>query len=252
MPSIRNPGCDFADFPNSAEVVPPGVYYMEIAPTTQWSNQPDSRQSGLELLFRAGLIKDLELRLSGSGITVIDSGEPGADAFGTGPFAIGVKYHALHGAARWFRPAVGIEFQAALPVAAPDEINPESVLPSGSLNVDHTLPNNLSFHWNIGFQTSLDDDRDPFLQASLKWSIAYNATGDLQLYLTGDSSFPAIPSGGGTLLLGVGFIWTVRETISAYTTVAADFATGPGFAGALKQFGAELGGYSQIGVSFAF
>jgi hypothetical protein len=252
-PSIRDPGPDFADFPNSAEVVPPGVYYMEIAPTSQWSNRPDSLQSGLELLFRTGIVPDLELRLSGSAITIIDSDEPGQDTVGSGPFGIGFKYHALDGALQWFRPAVGIEFQAVLPVASSNELNPDVVLPSGSLNLDHTLPANFSFHWNLGFQTSLDDDQDSFLQASFQWSIANDVTRDLQLYVTGAKSYPATPSGGGGILLvGAGFLWVVNESIASYGLLATDFATGPGFAGALRQVGEKLGGFSQIGVSFAF
>lgn len=252
-PSIREPGVDFADFPNSADVVPPGVYYMETAPTFQWSNQPDSRQSGLALLFRTGIFQDLELRLFGSGITIIDSDDPGQDPVGAGPFGIGLKYHVLDGARQWFHPALGIEFQVALPVATSSELNPDVVLPSGSLNVDHTFPASFSFHWNLGFETSLDDDHDPFLQACLQWSIANDVTRDHQLYVTGTSSYPATPSGGGGILfVGGGFLWIINESAATYGLLATDFATGPGFAGALRQVGEKLGGFAQVGVSFAF
>ncbi|MDR4496720.1 MAG: transporter [Candidatus Scalindua sp.] len=242
-PSIREPGVDFGDFPNSAGVVPPGVYYMEIAPTSQWSNQPDSLTSGIALFFRTGIVQDLELRLSGSAITIINSEQPGQDTVGTGPFGIGFKYHARDGARQWFHPAVGIEFGAELPVASSNELNPDIVLPSGSLNVDHILPANFSFHWNLGFETSLDDEHDPFLQASFQWSVANDIARDLQLYVTGNSTHPANPSDGGwSHLAGAGFLWTFSERVATYGVVAPEFTTGSGY----------VGGTAQIGVTFAY
>ena len=80
------------------------------------------------------------------------------------------------------------------------------MLPSGSLNVDHTLLANFSFHWNLGYETTLDDDQDPFLQACFQWSVANDVTRDLQLYVTGNSTYPANPSDdGGNHCIGLRF-----------------------------------------------
>jgi hypothetical protein len=257
VPSIRDPGPDFADFPNSADVVQPGVYYLEIAPTSQWSSQPENIASGLEVLFRVGVVRDFELRLLGSPLSVIDSDQPEQNVVGAGPFGIGFKYHVYDGTRQWFHPAMGIEFQVALPVATSSELNPGMVLPSGSLNVDHSLPANFSFHWNLGVQTALDGGNDPFWQINFQWSLANDVTPDVQLYVNGISTYPANPSdnggknilgfrlpsnGGWSHFIGAGFMWTFSEHAATYCLFAPEFDSGLD----------HLGGTAQIGVSYAF
>jgi hypothetical protein len=257
VPSIRDPGPDFADFPNSADVVKPGLYYLEMAPTSQWSDQPESIDSGLVVLFRAGVVRDFELRLFGSLISVVDSDQPGQDVVGAGPFGIGFKYHMLDGARQWFHPAMGFEFQVELPVATSSELDPGVALPSGSLNVDHSLPANFSFHWNLGLQTALDGDNDPFWQVNVQWSLANDVTPDFQLYITGNGTYPANPSddggksilgirfpsnGGWSHLVGAGFMWTFSERAATYCLFAPEFNS------ELE----HVGGAGQIGVTLAF
>lgn len=267
-PSIRSPGPDFADFPNGAEVVPPGQTYVELAPTYQRARQPSSRTASLDFLLRFGVARDLELRIYGNAVTDIETDSasqpaspadasratghrPGGlprppatqDAVGLGPIGIGIKSHLRSGGSDWRRPAVGFGFQVLLPVASTPALASDKALPSGSLNVEHTLSDAFSFNWNLGLQTALDQDNDMFLQATFAWSIEKNVTRDFQLYVTGVSTYPAASSGRQALhQVGGGFMVVLDEHAAVYLLAAPEYRSGSGRVGAM----------TQVGVSFAF
>lgn len=136
------------DFTDSAEVVPPGRFQVEVSPT--WIRNRDATTDfSTPTLIRYGLREDWEVRIAPEGY-VREQG-----AHGMGDTALGVKWHSADGKAESGSPALGWILHLTLPTGA-EPLRGRGVRPS----LHATLAWDLPHEWDLGVMPGIEVDDD--------------------------------------------------------------------------------------------
>lgn len=247
-PNIKEPGMDLGDFPNSAYTLPAGTSYLEFMPfATQGANdfQPAAFFSGY--LLRYGLTDDVEFRVFGQGLTVVDT-DP--DQTGFSPINLDMKVHLWEDRREWCLPAVALE--VALSTDWGSSFLSNGYLPTIQFNFDFPITKALNFEWTMGYQQVMgiqnlgpgqqllgppiyERDNEVFFQ----WAFEQDITERIQLFFNGSTN-SNVPGVAGGTLVGCGGFFQWSDRLMFFTALnwgltreAPDFSTQLGFGIAL-------------------
>jgi hypothetical protein len=211
--SIRNPGPDMANFPNSAFTLPKHRAYAEIGGAYS-SKKSDPEQYTLGYILRYGLTDDLELRLISNGLTIADT----EDKMTTGisPQIVDIKYHLTDAPENSLMPAVGIEAQVQSTWSSPAFRG--GTQGGLSLNFDHTLPYDLSLEYNVGFNGQQLDSGDSQYQLTLSWELQKLLAKDFAVFVNGFTNTGASLT---TSSIGGGAQWTINNRLAVFVNVSS-------------------------------
>lgn len=163
------PGPDLSNFPNSSFTVPQGRVYFESS-LLNLSRATDVAPFSYdwELFLRVGVTDNIEARVYTGGLTVQRGS--GANSVGFAPITFDLKMHLAKHAFRHFNFSLGLEAYVQPPWGSAHLSN--GVPYSVNVLLDHELPWELSYEWNLGFLRALTADGDqvfvPAFQAALQ------------------------------------------------------------------------------------
>ncbi|MGI9211297.1 MAG: transporter [Methylococcaceae bacterium] len=238
---IHYPGPDLTNFPNSAFTLPKGGIYVEANPGSFTGGSDISNSSwGMPYLLRYGLTNDMELRVLSSGLTV-DS-----DTVGFSPVGFDTKIHLGVVEYGWFNATLGLEATIQTGKWLASKAYESDDQYSLNLLIDHELPGDLSFEWNIGVTRHSSNENDLFLP-TVQWAFQRDIFDDVAVYINGYHGHiptPDITSAGyGTAswpqqqLIGFGAQWIMNERLAfftgcnwGFTRFSPDYSTNLGFA----------------------
>ena len=215
---ISLPGPDTANFPNSPYTLPKGRSYIETLPCTYaFGGTGEPASWSWPFLLRTGLTDSCELRILSQGPTVVGA-TPDAPAYdGFAPLIFDMKVH-LWGDRDWlYMPVVGVEVYLQTGIASrPFQVGTE---PAIQLLVDHQLPGDWIFEWNVGYYGTgndfiPDDLSSPFLGAS--WALQKQLTPKVSVFYQGffnNASFPYFP---GNIVSGFGGQWNLSQRLAVF------------------------------------
>jgi hypothetical protein len=240
LADIHLPGPDLANYPNSAFTVPQGSIYLETSPGIfTGKSDVSNAQWNWGYLLRYGVTDDIELRLLSDGLVSQGS------TTGFAPLAFDGKIHL--GAWEWhgFNAAVGVEgsVQSTSWLASPAYKGP--VQYSFALLVDHELPWDIAFEWNIGFVRQHFDNHIIEYLPSLQWAFQRNISEDVAVFINGyHNSLPTAAASGIPALpwpqqqmAGLGAQWALHSRLAVFgnynwglTRLSPDYHANLGFA----------------------
>lgn len=212
--SIKKPGADLANFPNSAFTLPQGRAYVEVSPVNfNGKSDYSPQQYSAGYLLRYGLLDDLELRLMSSGFTIVDDAEKTS---GMSPQTFDFKWHLVNENEESNLPAVGLEFSVQTDWAKSAFRNGTN--PSLSLNFDQTLPFDIAFEYNVGFVSQHLASGDAQYQLALSWAFQREVVDDVDMFINGYTNTAA---GLTTSAIGGGVQWVPIERLALFTNISA-------------------------------
>jgi len=239
---IAAPGPDSANFPNSPFTLPKGRSYVETIPGAYaFAGDGDPSVWSWPFLIRTGLTDTCELRLLSQGPTVVGPtpGSPAQEGFA--PLTFDLKLH-LWGEKDWlYWPIVGLEAFLVTGIASrPFQIGTE---PGMQLLVDHNLPGDWLFEWNVGyFGTGGDFIPDalssPYLGVS--WALQKQLTDTIAVFYQGFFNNANTPYFPADLVSGFGGQWNLSQRLAVFGS----------YNWALDDIGSPSGGYA--GFAFAY
>ncbi len=212
--SIKDPGPDLANFPNSAFTLPKGRAYIELGPTYSSKERAGSASEySTGYLLRYGLTDDVELRWLSDGYTWKRGAEKNS---GISPQTADVKWHLFDENKKAFTPAMGIE--VSVQTNWGKSAFRERVLPALSLNFDQTLPQDIAFEYNIGVSTQQGDEGDRQYQLALSWAFQRDLVDDVAVFVNG---FTNTGEGFSSSAIGGGLQWVPAKRMAVFTNVSA-------------------------------
>jgi hypothetical protein len=228
-PSIRTPGPDLANFPNSAFTLPQGQSYIELAPFNFSRRSADGSptQFGAGYLLRYGLTNDFELRLLSDGYTV-ERGSGGSS--GMSPQVLDFKWHVCDENREAHLPAFGVEF--ALQTNWAKRAFRGGTQPALSLNFDQTLPLDIAFEYNVGVFSQNSDEGKRQAQAALSWALQKEVVSDIAFFVNG---YTNTGQGRPTSAVGAGLQWTPTSRLALFSNLSG------GLTQATSKFSALVG-----------
>lgn len=216
-PDINMPGPDTANFPNSPFTLPKGRAYIETSPFSYSQAGNNSAQTwNWSFLLRVGLTDNVELRLFSNGPTVSwpSGNQPGNQ--GMTPLGFDLKIH-LWGEKEWqWTPIVGLEIYLLTDMASQEFRS--GLQPGISLLVDHNLPWDLLFEWNVGVSgQNMPGDRDKsLLYIGVQWAIQKQLTDKVGVFYQGFYNTADLPFFNSDLASGVGVQWNLTDRTSLF------------------------------------
>lgn len=225
--SIRSPGPDTANYPNSAFTLPAGRSYIELLPAV-YSGQSGGSPSNYsaQMLMRHGVTDWLEFRLFLPGIPQVQFSSEGLpQETGFGPLTFDIKMHVFDEKKELFLPAMGIEL--ALQTNWASRVFDGGVQPSINLLFDHSLPWDFAFEWNVGVFGGKDASGIDYYQATWQFALqremlpgfavfAQAYINDANLTKFGPQIANTIPN--NATVVGAGFTWTVNDWMAVYAS----------------------------------
>lgn len=213
-PSVKDPGPDLANFPNSAFTLGAGRSYVELVPLNHRSRDRmgGGASYGAGYLFRYGMTDDLELRVLSEGY-VFQRGA-GRNS-GMAPQVFDVKWHVSDEDVARHLPAFGIEVAVATNLAKRSYRGGN--LPSASFNFDQTLPGDIAFEYNFGCGTHLDDGGKVRYQAAFSWALQREVVDDVALFVNG---YTNAGEGAPSSSVGVGGQWNLTRRLAVFTNLS--------------------------------
>ena len=216
-PDINFPGPDTANFPNSPFTLPKGRAYIETSPflfSQAGNGQPQSW--GWSFMLRFGLTDNVEFRLFSNGPSVIwpSEGDPGFQGFA--PLVFDLKIH-LWGEKEWeWTPIVGLEVFLSTDMASRQFRS--GIQPGIALLVDHNLPWDLLFEWNVGlFGQNLPATLDKSeLYVGAQWALQKQVTEKFAVFFQGFYNTADMPFFPSDLTVGVGAQLSLSDRMSVF------------------------------------
>lgn len=192
--TIRDPGADMANYPNSAFTLPKGGFYLESVPfsfTGKSASSGPQTESG-QVLFRYGLVDNIEFRLFYTPYEVQNL-RRGTEA-GSGPLAFDTKIHLWDAWEEYFIPALGFELTIMTPWLASTAFqSPTS--PGFSFNFDQDLPFDIGLEYNLG-ATEFEDPHDlsqSVWEFAAQWAAQRDITDDVAVFFNGYYNRTTLP-----------------------------------------------------------
>lgn len=220
LADVSLPGPDLANYPNSSYTLPQGGFYVENSPAGFYgSSRISQSQWNWEYLLRYGLTDTIEFRLFANGLSV----QSGATGFS--PIAFDTKAHLWAKDWGWFNVSVGAEayIQTTSWLASPAFNTPLQY--SFNLLIDHDLPWDVSFGWNVGFIRQTVSGGTVYLPA-FQWAFQRNVTDNIALFVHGYHNSDALPRAPGIHPLypsrpqqeaiGIGGQWSLNNRVAFY------------------------------------
>ncbi|MEI7698967.1 MAG: transporter [Planctomycetia bacterium] len=233
-PDISDPGPDMGNYPNSAYTLRQGRIYVESAPFGyQTGNAQGPAAWNWPFLLRYGLTDDVELRLTGNGLTSLQNPSDGKTGFA--PLILDTKVHLWDEQMDRFIPAAGLEVSVQTNLGS-KELQ-VGVQPSLNLNLDFPLTDETNVEMTLGY-TGVQADVE-VNQCSFQWAVEQQVTNPLQLFVHGYYLAPA-----GSLdfshVIGAGGFYQLSKSMTLFTSAnAAIDHNSPPFS-------------TQLGLAFAF
>ncbi len=215
LPSVRRPGPDTADLPDSPYTVPPGVVYVETSLTHQRSKSPPAHEYFTATLVRVGFLQDWELRVSGPGLIVRD-GLPDSTT-GFGPITVGAKWHWWEEVEEKGIPGAGLIFQVTTRTGS-DALRSGIAEPAGFLTFSHSLHWEMEFEWNLGLAISRSQSERAQLEGWLLWALSKQVTPNLSIFAHGYVLTPGLVN-ETEIVLGPGLVWFINERMALDTSL---------------------------------
>lgn len=225
--SIRNPGPDSANFPNSAYTLERGHVYIETQPV-QVSGPTNMNASAYSwgYLLRFGLTDRVEFRLLSNGFTH-QSAYEGNKQSGTGPqqavsgwspLGVDFKVNFWEQRIRSLVPAMGAELTLFTDTGSNYFQNGVAV--AVNLLFDYNFGNGWNFEWNFGLQPSAFSETtanyDYIQQFTAQWSLQKAVTDDFSIYVQGYYGDSAAPRYGGSTVVGAGALYYIGKKWSVW------------------------------------
>ena len=192
--TIRDPGADMANYPNSAFTLPEGGFYLESTPfsyTARSGSSGPPTETG-QVLLRYGLVENIELRLFYTPYEV--QNKRAGSVSGSGPMAFDTKIHLWDAWEEYFIPAAGFELTITTPWLASTAFqSPTS--PGFSFNFDQDLPYDIGIEYNIG-ATNFEDPHDlskSVWQLAAQWAAQRDITDDVAVFFNGYYNRTTLP-----------------------------------------------------------
>jgi Putative MetA-pathway of phenol degradation len=213
--SIRSPGPDISNFPNSPFTLRQGRFYIETSPVfISGPSRGTPATYNAEFLLRYGLTDRVELRLFSNGPT-FERGPAGAN--GMAPLAWDIKTNLWEENLEYHIPAVGLEVFLLTPSGS-KKIN-QGTQPSINLLFAHTLPFKIELEWNVGLVGDPSPNNsfssiEPAAAWAFEREIFKNFYGFLQGYFNG----PTLPRYGDGVELGGGVRWTISRRFALWAS----------------------------------
>lgn len=240
--SIRNPGPDSANFPNSAYTLERGHIYIENQPVQ--INGPTDAQAfnySYGYLLRFGLTDRVEFRLFSNGLTYQSAFQgnkstgvgPSPASTGWSPLYVDFKINFWEQRIRSLVPAMGMEIYMS--TATGSSNLQVGVAPAVNLLFDYNFGDGWNLEWNIGIQPA--NSNAPALgtifvqQFSGQWSLQKAITDDLAIFTHGYFNGASLPQFGGNVVVGAGALYYVGDRWSVWGNynVGLDKSSGPPF-----------------------
>ena len=225
--SMRDPGPDSTDFPNSPYTLPAGRFYVELTPFT-WTGQTTSSPASysFQMLYRYGVTDNWEFRLYTNGLQVDMAGQGKSQAVGFSPVVFDMKIHLQDEVKEWFLPALGLEVQIQTEFGSARLS--DGVQPNMNLLATHSLGEKWAFNWNVGIEGGLGEENAIYYQTAYQWSIVRELPKNISLYVHGYMNDAALPrfgvpgvDTGNALVVGGGFQWEIFERFSFWGSANA-------------------------------
>ncbi|MFT3926552.1 MAG: hypothetical protein QM778_28665 [Myxococcales bacterium] len=212
------PAPDLANFPNSSITLPHGRAYLETTPLNMsGASSVTPFTYNWEVFVRVGVTDHIEARLYTSGLTVQRGF--GVDLVGFSPLTFDTKMHLTQHAWKHFNFSLGLEAYVQTPWGSPrlSEGFPYSVIAL----VDHDLPWEFTYSWNLGFLRALTLDGDQVFVPTFQAALQRNLIDDLAIFVQSFRNAATLPRSGFTqpfttghergTVFGAGLQWTVNE-----------------------------------------
>ena len=228
-PSIRFPGPDKANYPNSPYTLPAGRSYIEILPLSFSGQTPDTTSNyNVEFLLRHGITDWLEFRIFSAGLNVSFARDDIPQQVGFVPITFDIKMHIFDEKKEWLLPAFGIEIALQTSWGSPHLQS--GIQPSMYLLFDHSLAFDFLFEWNVGIVGSRDATGVDYQQVSYQFALSRDLVPGLNLFtqayindanlgVAGPFVRPTVP--GTAIVVGGGFLWTVNDLVAIFASGGA-------------------------------
>lgn len=240
--SIRNPGPDSANFPNSAYTLERGHVYIETQPV-QITGPSDTMAYNYSFgyLLRFGLTDRVEFRLISNGFTYESAFKgskrsgvgPQPPASGWSPFGVDFKVNFWEQRIRSFVPAMGAEIILLTETGSDPFQN--GVATAANLLFDYNFGRGWNLEWNIGIQpSSLNKPNLNYLytqQFKAQWALQKSVTDNFAVYFHGYFGDAAFPKYGGNTVIGAGALYYIGKKWSVWGNynVGVEKYVGPAF-----------------------
>jgi hypothetical protein len=213
--TIREPGPDTANYPNSPNTLPRGGVYLELSPVFYTSAistiQPASYNA--EFLLRMGLTDRVEFRLYSSGFTWQAAGLGMGETTGFSPLIFDTKIHFWEENRDWFIPAAGFEAFIQTPWSSPAFNG--GTQPGLMMLFRNTLFWGLVAEYNVGM--AADSTQDGYVPVDIvQWAISKVITDDFHVFVHGFQNESALPRLSAQTVVGGGFVWFPSDRLSVF------------------------------------
>lgn len=252
-PALDRPGgpdeplvTDRPDFTESTEAVPAGRFQLEGGYTFTLNNRPRRSRSHTapEMLLRAGLFENVELRLGWEGYTWLNEQVPDRSrasrrivrteqSQGGSDLYLGFKHKLFEQDA--LRPHLGLIPAVTLPGGSTGNSSGD-VDPEFKLAWAYDLAEGLSLAGNFNLGVPTDEGRR-FVQSAASVSLAFDVLENAGLYVEYFGFYPAATDAGAAHTFNGGLTWRITERFQidwragiGLNDEAEDFFTGVGFA----------------------
>jgi hypothetical protein len=226
--TIKEPGPDTSDFPNSPYTLPAGRFYVEMTPFT-WTGQTSTNPSAynFQALYRYGLTDYWEFRVYTQGLQVnMETGQT-PQYVGFNPITFDMKIHLQEEIKEWFIPALGLEAFIQTDFGSKELSN--GVQPGLSLLANHSIGEKWNLNWNVGLVGGWAGDEYITYTTTYQASLSREITDNLSFFVHGYVNDAALPqyvspiSGGNpnAMVLGGGFLWTPLDRVALWGQAGA-------------------------------
>ncbi len=226
--TIKEPGPDTSDFPNSPYTLPAGRFYVEMTPFT-WTGQTSTNPSAynFQALYRYGLTDYWEFRVYTQGLQVDMATGQTPQYVGFNPITFDMKIHLQEEIKEWFIPALGLEAFIQTDFGSKELSN--GVQPGLSLLANHSIGEKWNLNWNVGLVGGWAGDEYITYTTTYQVSLSREITDNLSFYVHGYVNDAALPqyvspiSGGNpnAMVLGGGFLWTPLDRVALWGQAGA-------------------------------
>ena len=220
--TIRSPGPDLSNLPNSSYTLPKGGVYVEMVPLAlrgASNNSPKLYNCGI--LLRYGLTNFMELQMYTLGFSV--QGQPQSTT-GFSPLTFDTRIHLVEDSWKYFNYSLGLE--AYVQTTWGSEAFDSGTQYSLTMNVDHALPCDVALNWNVGFVVMDSPAGKEVVEPSFLWALQRNVINDLAVFVQGYiNNEPLLSSRHANrttaedvteYAVGAGFQWTLNDLIALF------------------------------------
>lgn len=220
--TIRSPGPDLSNLPNSSYTLPKGGVYVEMIPLVlQGASNDSPKLYNCGILLRYGLTNFMEVQLYTLGFSVQGQPQP---TTGFSPLTFETKIHLAEDSWKYFNYSLG--FEAYVQTTWGSEAFDSGTQYALTMNVDHALPCDVALNWNLGFVVKDSPTGEEVVEPSFLWALQRDVINDLAVFIQGyinNESLPSSRPDGKTTAkdvteyaVGAGSQWTLNDRVALF------------------------------------